>query len=229
MHMKKIVITLILLITGLAGQIQKTEAQTPVIEVIKNAVKKAIKAMDLQVQRQQNKIIWLQTAQKTLENIMTKLKLDNISEWVEKQRNLYQNYYEELAKVKSIISYYKRIRDISQMQIQLVKEYHRAWTSFKQDKNFTSEELNYMAKVYSGILDESIKNIDQVSLVISSFQTKMADAKRLEIINAAADHIEANFYDLTRFNQQNILLSLQRGKDYNDVNTVKKLYGLTSD
>ena len=160
---------------------------------------------------------------------MTKLKLDNISEWVEKQRNLYQNYYEELAKVKSIISYYQRIRDISQMQTQLVKEYHNAWTSFKQDKNFTSEELNYMAKVYSGILDESIKNIDQVSLIISSFQTKMADAKRLEIINAAADQIEANFYDLTRFNQQNRLLSLQRGKDYNDVNSVKKLYGLTND
>jgi hypothetical protein len=83
-----------------------------------------------------------------------------------------------------------------------------------------------MGKVYSGILDESAKNIDQIFLVINSFQTQMSDAKRLEIINAAADQVEANYYDLTRFNQQNIILSLQRAKVYNDVEVVKKLYGL---
>jgi hypothetical protein len=48
----------------------------------------------------------------------------------------------------------------------------------------------------------------------------------LEIINDAADQVEANYYDLTRFNEQNIMLSLQRAKAYNDVEVVKKLYGL---
>ncbi|ULT38459.1 hypothetical protein KRR40_25440 [Niabella defluvii] len=81
--------------------------------VVKAAVKKVIKAIDLQIQRLQNKTIWLQNAQKTLENTLSKLKLDEISDWTEKQKEQYRKYYEELAKVKAIISYYQRIRDIT--------------------------------------------------------------------------------------------------------------------
>ena len=54
--------------------------------VVKAAVKKVIKAIDLQIQRLQNKTIWLQNAQKTLENTLSKLKLDEISDWTEKQK-----------------------------------------------------------------------------------------------------------------------------------------------
>lgn len=54
----------------------------------------------------------------------------------------------------------------------------------------------------------------------------MSDAKRLELINNAADQVDANYSDLVQFNQQNTLLSLQRAKTENDVKTVKKLYGL---
>lgn len=197
-----------------------------ILEIIKAAVKKVIKAVDLKIQRLQNKTIWLQNAQKTLENTMSKLKLDEISDWTEKQRTLYKDYYEELAKVKSIITYYQRIKDITKKQVRLVEEYQRAWSLFRQDKHFTENELNYMATVYSGILDETAKNVDLIFLVINSFQTQMSDAKRIEIINRAADQVDENYQDLTRFNQQNVILSLQRAKSQNDVDVIKKLYGL---
>jgi len=54
----------------------------------------------------------------------------------------------------------------------------------------------------------------------------MSDAKRIEIINQVADNIETNFSDLRQFNNQNIIVSLQRAKQQNDVNVVRKLYGL---
>ncbi|MCC9063663.1 hypothetical protein [Flavobacterium piscisymbiosum] len=83
-----------------------------------------------------------------------------------------------------------------------------------------------MEKVYAGILEDSMKNIDQIFLIIESFTTQMSDLKRLEIINAAADQIDANYDDLTLFNEQNILLSLQRAKTTNDINKVKQFYGI---
>lgn len=224
--MKKLLVLLIIVMTGATAPIQNLQAQDPISIIIKEGVKKVIRAVDLQIQRLQNQTIWLQNAQKTIENTMSTLKLDEITGWVEKQRTLYKDYFDELYKVKTIISYYQRIRDISQKQVLLVKEYKRAWSLFKQDEHFTLEELNFMAKVYAGILEESAKNIDQVFLVIRSFQTQMGDAKRLEIINAAAELSETNYYDLTQFNQQNILLSLQRAKGQNDIESVKKLYGL---
>jgi len=206
----------------------QTQAAIPaaIAKIIKAAVVKVIKAVDLMLQRLQNKTIWLQNAQKELENILSKMKLDEIADWTEKQKEQYRKYYEELAKVKSIIAYYQRIRDITQKQAKLLQEYNKAWGLFRQDKNFTADELEYMAKVYTGILKESLKNIDLISLIVKSFTTQMADAKRLEIINQAADQVDKNYDELKIFNRQNILLSLQRAKTQYDVEAIKKLYGL---
>lgn len=201
-------------------------AALPIVGIITGAVKKVIKAIDLRIQRLQNKTIWLQNAQKKIENVLSKIKLNEISDWTERQRDLYKDYYEELAKVKSIITYYQLIRDISQKQVRLVQEYESAWALFQRDSHFNISELDYMQQVYSGILEESMKNIDQIVLILDSFTTQMSDAKRLAIINAAADQIDSNYSDLKLFNRQNILLSLQRAKTKQDIQAVKKFYGI---
>jgi hypothetical protein len=194
--------------------------------IVQEVLKKVLKALDLAVQQLQNKTIWLQNAQKTLENKMSKLKLTEISDWAKKQKELYSKYFDELNKVKSAISSYQAVRDIIKKQVQLVHEYSKAFNLSKQDKNFTPEEISYMQQVYTGILDESLKNIDQLQLVINAFATQMTDARRLEIIHAAGNNIEQNITDLRQFNQQNIKISLQRSKERNDIDVVKKLYGL---
>ena len=224
--MKKISIIIGIVLSISIAPVQHTNAQIPILEIIKAAVKKVIKVVDLKVQRLQNKTIWLQNAQKTLENKMSKLKLTEISDWSKKQKGLYAKYFDELWKVKNAISSYQAIRDIIKKQVQLVQEYSKAFNLSKQDKNFTTDELTYMQKVYTGILDESIKNIDQIQLVINAFATQMTDAKRLEIIHAAGNNIEQNITDLRQFNQQNIIISLQRSKEKNDIDVVKKLYGI---
>ena len=217
---------LCLLLLSTPARPATTVAVVPIIGLIKDAVAMVIKAIDLRIQRLQNKTIWLQNAQKKVENVLSKVKLDEISNWTQKQKELYKEYYEELAKVKSIITYYQRIRDITQKQIRLVAEYEKAWKLFQRDDHFKADELIYMQKVYSGILNESMNNIDQIFSVVDSFTLQMSDAKRLEIINTAADQIDATYDDLSRFNMQNIQLSLQRAKSNNDVNAIKKLYGI---
>lgn len=212
-------------LTLATAPVQQVQAN-PIAIIIKKAVIWVIKAVDLIIQRLQNRTIWLQNAQKELENILSKMKLDEIADWTEKQKEQYRKYYEELAKVKSLIVYYQRIKEITVKQSRLVAEYRRVWGLFSQDKNFTAEELDYMASVYAGMLEESVKNIDLISLIIKSFTTQMADAKRLEIINHAADEVEKNYDDLKLFNQQNMLLSIGRAKTEHDVQAVKKLYGL---
>lgn len=224
--MKKILMMLFILGLAVSFPTHRAEAQIPIADIIKAAVKKVIKAIDLQIQRQQNKIIWMQNAQKQIENVMSRTRLNEITDWVSKQKELYKQYYEELRKVKAVLVYYKRIREITEKQVHLVGEYRRSWELFKKDKHFTAEELAYMGKVYSGILDESVRNMDQLFIVINSFQTQMSDAKRLELINAAADQVDKNYDDLKAFNRQGIILSLQRAKAQNDVDVVRKLYGI---
>ncbi|MCC9020436.1 conjugal transfer protein TraI [Flavobacterium lipolyticum] len=226
--MKKKLITcliLLLLISTPARPAEKTAA-LPILEIVKAVTKKVIKAIDLRIQKLQNKTIWLQNAQKQVENVLSKLKLDEISDWTQKQKDLYKGYYEELGKVKSIITHYQRIKDITKKQTKLVQEYEKAWNLLRQDTHFKDSEIAYMEHVYTGILEQSIKNIDQIFLILDSFTTQMSDLKRLEIINKAADQIDASYDDLRMFNQQNIQLSLQRAKTEADVNHVKEFYGI---
>lgn len=205
---------------------QNADAQIAVVEVIKAGVKKVIKAVDLKIQRLQNQTIWLQNAQKVLENQLSKLKLTEIADWTTKQKNLYSEYYDELWKIKSSIAYYKRIKDLTQKQVAIVDEYKWAWNLFRQDKHFNAEELNHMEKVYSGILDESIKSLDQILMVISSFKTQMSDAERLEVINRAADQMDDNYNDLKQFNTGNITLSIQRATSLDETAQLKEIYGI---
>lgn len=201
----------------------------PIVKIIKEAVKKVIKAVDLMIQRLQNKTIWLQNAQKVLENKLNELKLKEIADWTEKHRKLYQDYYDELWKVKNAIAMYQRVRQIMDKQIRIVDEYKRCWSIVQNDEHFTDSEREYMAKVYEGIMDESIKNLDQILIVINSFKTQMTDGKRLEIIEQAASEIDQNYFDLKQFNTQNMLLSINRAKDSNEIDVVKKLYGLPNE
>lgn len=214
------------LLAGMPARPAEKATALPILEIVKAVTKKVIKAIDLGIQRLQNKTIWLQNAQKQIENTLSKLKLDEISDWTKKQRDLYKDYYEELQKVKSIITYYQRIKEISSKQTRLIAEYERSWNLFRKDDHFKVSELEYMEKVYDGILEESMKNIDQIFLIIESFSTQMSDLKRMEIINAAADRIDSNYSDLRLFNEQNVLLSLQRAKTDADAAKVKQFYGI---
>lgn len=204
----------------------KTQAQIPIIEIIKQGIKKVIMAVDLEVQRMQNKTIWLQNAQREMENVLSQTKLTEISDWVQKQKDLYGDYFNELWQIKDAIQYYHKIEEITEKQIRLVSEYESAYKLFKQDDHFTPDEIDYMGKVYTGIIDESLKNLDQLFLVINSFTTQMTDEKRMQTINDACTAIDENYNDLKAFNNENMMLSLQRSKDLNEVSVVKQLYGL---
>ncbi len=201
-------------------------AHAGIYEIIKAAVVKAIKAADLAIQRLQNKTIWLQNAQKEMENIMSKLKLGEISEWTEKQREQYDAYFKELWKVKNAISTYRKVRDIMERQLMLVEEYKRAWGLLQRDRNFTAQEISYMYNVYTGMLEESLKNLEQLALVANSFKMQMSDGKRLELIDQAGEDMEKVLADLRRFSNSNYRISLGRARDAKEAESIRKMYGL---
>lgn len=206
--------------------IQDAQAAGPIATIIKEGVKKVIKAIDLMIQRLQTKTIWLQNAQKTIENKLNQLKLSEIAQWTDKQRQQYKKYFDELWKIRNTLQTYQRIRQITERQVFLVREYKRTWDMVNQDKHFNRMEIDYMYRTYTGIIDDSIFNLEQLMLVINSFKTQMSDAKRLEIINKAGEGIDQNYADLKKFNNQNIQLSLNRAKGEHEIQTVRKLYGI---
>ena len=221
-------LTLFLILTFTVITTPHTKAAVPafIIQIIKEGVKKVIKAIDLKIQRNQNKIIWLQNAQKALENALSKLKLEEIGDWTEKQRELYDKYFQELWKVKNYIAQYQRVKDIAQKQGQLMAEYQNAWGLLRSDPSFTAIELVYMEDVYQGILLSSVQNLDHVLSVVDAFNTQMSDGQRLEIIHRTEKKVDKNLADLRGFNHRNIQLSLSRTNSEQNLQLLKQRYGI---
>lgn len=201
-------------------------AQDPITEIIRRGVIKVIKAVDLKIQRMQNETLWVQNAQKALENTLSKTRLEEIAGWVSKQRNLYQDYYEQLWRVKAAVSFYAQVRELAQRQMQIVRAYKTAWSGVRQDKHFTTQELVYIGNTYTGILKQSLHNIEQVHKLVQSFALEMTDGQRMELVGKVAEDINKNYADLKAFNARNIQVSIGRAKDEQDIAVVRKIYGL---
>jgi len=205
---------------------QKADAQIPIVGLFTSAIKKVITALDLKVQQLQNQTIALQNAEQALENNLHLNSLNDISGWLNKERSLYQNYYQELAQVKTLIADYDEVKKIISQQKQLVTEYQQASALFNRDTHFSADELKYMGNIYNGILQESLRNLDEVMTAVSAFSTQMDDAERMQRIDHASRGMQTNLDHLRQFNQQNVNLSLIRAKDEQDKQQVKQLYGI---
>jgi hypothetical protein len=205
---------------------KKADAQFVIGQVLNQTVGKIIRAIDLEVQRAQNKTIWLQNAQKVVENQLNQLKLSQIAGVGQQQTYLFTKYYNELYTVKEVITDYEQVRNITLEQEALVREYQNAWNLTQRDRHFSAAELKYISSVYTGILKASMGNLDQLLVLINSFKTQMSDGKRLELIGNTSRQVDQNYNDLKEFNNQNIILSLERAHDKSDIQSTKNLYGI---
>ncbi len=140
--------------------------------------------------------------------------------------NLHEAFLDGLWLVSPTVRKYWKIPAIINYQVQIVKQYQSAFNSFKQAGSFNADEISYIGKVYSNLLNQSLKNITDLTTVIRANQMRMSDAERLKMI----DHIYADMQDkvifLNSFNNNNSLLGLQRAKEQNDVNTLQQMNGI---
>lgn len=201
-------------------------AQVPILDIIKEAVKKVIVAADLEVERLQTETIGLQNAEKEVENDMEISELGEITGWVQDQRDLFAEYYQELREVKTVIDTYEEVKDMIQRQEQIVAGYRQADAVLRADQHFSAAEVAYMHSVLTGIWTQSVQNLQRLTMVITSLVTQMGDAGRLGIIDETGRDIDRNYSDLAAFSQQNFLLSMQRAKDDADRATVRAMYGM---
>ncbi|GEP94500.1 conjugal transfer protein TraI [Chitinophaga cymbidii] len=215
---KAILVAGVLLFTA-----RTAHSQVVVLEAIKILTKKVIRAIDLGIQKAQSKTIDLQNAQRQIENALSKLKLQEISDWTERQKEIYQEYFDELWRVKSIISY-KQFTDIVDTQKQLFEEYKHAWLVVSKDKNFSEAEMTYIYNVYTNILEASIGSVDDIVSVMKSFSVQMSDGERLEMIRKTSEALDTHLASLRQFNQRNRLLSLQRARSKAELDTLQQWY-----
>lgn len=140
--------------------------------------------------------------------------------------SIHQLFIDGLMAVNPSIRNYKRIPFIIEYQKLLLKEYQRAYNRFRQDPNFKLEEIEYLANVYKFLFDASLRNIDELMMIITATKLSMSDDERMQAIDRIFFDMEDKLIFLRAFNNNTQLLAIQRARARNDVETMQKLYGV---
>lgn len=212
-----------LLLFFLMGINQPSQAAIPIAEIIRQAVVKIIVAVDLQIQRLQNETIGLQQVQQKMENVLSESRLEEISSWSQRQKELFGDYYEGLWKVKNVLSQYQRIRDISETQGEMLRAYQKTWNLLISSGQFSVEELNLIQSRYGAILQSSVQNMGQLTELIKSFSFQISDGERLERIHLLDRDMNKNFRDILGMNLQLESLNRQRTAWIKEGQTIQNL------
>ena len=142
--------------------------------------------------------------------------------------SLHKTFLDALMEVSPTVKNYKRVADIINYQIILVKEYKSAFNRFKQDNNFNQQELAYLGRVYENLFKQSLNNLDDLVTIITANKLRMSDDERLEAIDKIFADMQDKLLFLRYFNNNTTVLAVQRAKERNDANTMRLVYGINN-
>lgn len=137
--------------------------------------------------------------------------------------NLHDAFLSGLMQVSPTVRKYKRIAEIVEMQVVLTRQYKLALSRFRSSNLFSDGEMNYLDHVYGQLFKRSVRNMEDLTTVITAGQLRMSDHERIEMI----DNIHAEMTDklafLRTFNDDNAQLLMNKMREQKDSKILEKL------
>lgn len=186
-----------------------SSADAQSIDPVSLLLAKAIKAVDLKVQRLQNETLVLQRLQQLAEQELAKVKLDEIRNWQEQLSTLYAGYFAELKEVKPVISSGATVKSILALEEQLLSEYGK-----------------FPNKAEHTALFHHSKALSRMLAIVLSNQLSMKDVERLQMLYTLRDAMSRCLDRMQTLNQQELLLVEKGIRLQRDANDVKRLNGI---
>ena len=138
--------------------------------------------------------------------------------------NLHKSFLEGLLAVSPAVRNYGHVRDILRDQLSIVSGYQSAISRFGRDPHFSPAEGNYLRTVYQNLASGSLSNVKNLLNLLEDGVFRMNDGERLHAIDEIYSDTREKLAFLKDFNNKAGLLSLQRGAEINDRQTLLNLY-----
>jgi hypothetical protein len=138
--------------------------------------------------------------------------------------SLHEVFLDGLMLVSPEVKKYRRVADIICYQKNIVSEYKSAFNRFRSSDVFNPEEVNYLGRVYKQLFDQSVDNLDELVMIITSSKLRMSDSERLEAIDRIFADVQDKLAFLRDFNSKARLLSLAREKQKAELKQTMSLY-----
>ena len=140
-----------------------------------------------------------------------------VKDMTEGNFSLHKTFLDALMQVSPAVRNYKKVGEIVEYQISIVKESRNGMNRFIKSGNFSGQEINYFEKVYGNLLNQSLRNLDELTMAITADKLRMSDDERLKAVDDIYEQMQDKLLFLRNFNTTSNVLALQRSKEKNDV------------
>lgn len=140
--------------------------------------------------------------------------------------HLHREFINSLGSVNPKVKSYARVADIIAYQLRIVKIISTTMRNLKESHQFTSGELDYSKMVFERLLEESLKNLDELFLIITSGELEMRDDERIKRIDQIHLEMQDKYGFCQSFSDECSVLAMQRLRDQAEIQLNKKLNGL---
>ena len=138
--------------------------------------------------------------------------------------DLHSAFLNSLMQVSPEVRKYGRIADIVSNQLLIVSEGKRALSAFRSSGHFSAGELLYFNGVFTGLLKGSVDNLTNLADLLTAGTLRMSDAERLQQIDHIYSDTQNKLVFLRHFDASVQVLEVQRVKELNEVESLKKFY-----
>ncbi len=139
---------------------------------------------------------------------------------------LHDLFLAELLKVSPTVRHYYKVAEITDMQLRLVKEYKVAFQRFRSGNRFTTDELDYIARVYAKLLGQSLRNLDELLMTVTDKKLRASDDERLKAIDQVHAQMQEKLAFLRDFNRNVSVLASQRAKAAHEAEVLLQIQGI---
>ncbi|MGF7231956.1 TerB family tellurite resistance protein [Arachidicoccus sp.] len=137
--------------------------------------------------------------------------------------DLHKVFLDGLMTVSPAVKKYQKIATIVGFELRIIKEYKAAYNRFGSGGTFNVDQLAYVGNVYNNLLDQSLKNIGDLTTVLTDSQLQMSDEERLSAIDNIYQSMQDKMLFLRSFDNNSAVLALQYAKTKKDVQTMQKI------
>jgi hypothetical protein len=140
--------------------------------------------------------------------------------------DLHKNYLDGLLEVNAPVKKYGSIEVIATTQDLMQRENAAGYQKCVSSRVFTSAEITERQRLGFKLLDESVKRLDELLLVVKPGKLRMNDEERIAAIDRIDIAMRALLAELRKINSANDELIRLRVQRQRDIKAIKSLNGI---
>ncbi len=189
---------------------------------------KTVKAQDQEIQQLLLNVEKLDQLREMLDQMKDKYQIltqgyDRVKSLTEGNFKLHEVFLDRLVQVNPKVKSYYRVAQIVEMQLLLAQGIGEMKKEFSLRDLVSGSDLNFLTEVSSSFGKSSLRNLEELLLVLSDNQLQMDDAERIYAIDRIHLDMQGLFHGFGKFSLEAEQLLEMRAYRNKDTKTLKQI------